>query len=157
MYYGLVAALMFALPLLSVGSEAAWSGAVLGPALIAKWFAFWSVGLRLLLAGVRQIVQPTYTAKEILGMSSGESVLLVRELGFANAAMGTVAVVSMLMPSWRLAASLTGGVFYVLAGANHVLQPHRNKLESVAMISDLFVGVVLLGVVMWSVILQSAA
>jgi hypothetical protein len=54
--------------------------------------------------------------------------------------------VSLLAPSWRLAAALAGGVFYGLAGVNHLLQSHRNRLENVAMASDLFVSLVLLWV-----------
>ena len=33
-----------------------------------------------------------------------------------------------------------------MAGLNHVRQPHRNRLENVAMVSDVFVALVLLGV-----------
>ncbi|GEM_PF-4654073 len=40
--------------------------------------------------------------------------------------------------------ALAGGVLYGLAGANHALQPHRNRLENVAMGSDLSASVVLL-------------
>jgi hypothetical protein len=35
-------------------------------------------------------------------------------------------------------------VFYGLAGANHALQEHRGKLESVAMVSDLWAAGVLI-------------
>ena len=105
---------------------------------------FWSVGWRLLLAGVRQIAQPEYTAREILGLQSAESWTVVRELGFGNLALGIVGVLSLWLPSWQLAAALAGGLFYAFAGINHVLQKHRNRLENVAMVSDLFVGLILL-------------
>ena len=114
--------------------------------LIGKWFAFWSVGWRLLLGGVRQIAQPEYTAREILGLQSSESWTVVRELGFGNLALGIVGILSLWLPSWQLAAALAGGLFYMLAGINHSLQNDRNRLENVAMVSDLFVGVILLGV-----------
>ena len=119
--------------------------------LIGKWFVFWSVGWRLLLAGVRQIAQPEYTAREILGLKSAESWTVVRELGFGNLALGIVGVLSLWLPSWQLAAALGGGLFYLLAGINHALQKHRNRLENLAMVSDLFVGMILLCVCMTSV------
>jgi len=144
MYYVVVATFMFALPLLSIGAEAATSHAAHGALLVCKWFVFWAMGWRLLLAGIRQIVQPAFTAREILGLKSEESHLLVRELGFANVAMGLLGVASLLQPGWRVAAALTGGVFYAFAGANHALQAHRNRLENVAMLSDLFVAAALL-------------
>jgi uncharacterized protein DUF6790 len=146
MYYVVVATLMFALPVLSLAVEAIHSSAAVDSALVGKWFVFWSVGWRLLLAGARQIAQPEYTAREILGLQSVESWTVVRELGFGNLALGIVGVLSLWLPAWQLAAALAGGLFYALAGINHALQKHRNRLENVAMVSDLFVALVLLGV-----------
>ncbi len=102
------------------------------------------MGWRLLLAGIRQVVQPAYTARAILGLKNEESHLLVRELGFANVAMGPLGVASLAQPGWRVSAALTGGLFYAFAGAHHVLRAHRNRLGNVAMLSDLFVAAVLL-------------
>jgi hypothetical protein len=146
MYYAIVATLMFAFPLISIGVEASLRGEPVAAVLIGKWFVFWAVGWRLLLAGIRQIIQPGYTARVILGFKSDESLLLVRELGFANAALGLVGIVSLFVPSWQLAAALAGGVFYGLAGINHARQPHRNRMANVAMTSDLFISMVLLWV-----------
>jgi len=146
MYYAIVATLMFLLPAISVIAEVAHGGAASWPLVVAKWYVFWAVGWRLFLAGIRQVAQPAYTAREILGLKSDESLILVRELGFANLAMGTLGIASIAVPSWQLAAALAGGIFYGLAGVNHVMQPHRSRLENVAMVSDLFAAVVLLGV-----------
>jgi hypothetical protein len=137
---------MFVFPLLSVGAEAWTTGAPIDAALIGKWFVFWAVGCRLFLAGLRQIVQPAYTARVILGLEHDESHILVRELGFANVALGAVGVLALFVPSWRLAAALAGGVFYGLAGVNHLFHAHRNRLENVAMVSDVFASIVLLWV-----------
>ena len=150
MYYAVVACLMFLFPLASILFDLR-SGATLGFPLVGEWFVLWSVGVRLALAGLRQIVQPAYTAREILGVGGNESLILVRELGFANLAIGAIGLVSFLRPEWRLAGALAGGIFYVLAGVNHVMQPGRNRLESWAMVSDSFVGVVLLTVCVASV------
>lgn len=49
-----------------------------------KWFVFWGVGARLFLAGLRQMIQPEYTAKTLLGIHDPESLIVVRELGFAT-------------------------------------------------------------------------
>lgn len=146
MYYIAVATLMLAFPLASVGIEAATTNTAIDAALIGKWFVFWAVGCRLFLAGMRQIAQPGYTARVILGLKHDESLLLVRELGFANVAMGCVGIASLFVPSWRLAVALAGGIFYGLAGVNHAVQAHRNRLENVAMVSDLFAALVLLWV-----------
>jgi hypothetical protein len=143
MYVVMVAALMFIVPLACVAGEVV-SGTPLSLPLIGKWFVIWSVGARLLLAGLRQIIQPRYTAEVILSLKSSESLVLVRELGFANLAVGLVGLGSAIYPAWRPAAALAGGIFYGLAGVSHALQPHRGKLENVAMVSDLWAAVVLL-------------
>ena len=144
MYLAIVAALMLVFPLASVGYEVVSGAAPLSLLLVGKWFAFWSVGVRLLLAGARQIIQPRYTAEVILSLKSEESFILVRELGFANLAVSLLGLGSLFFEPWRSAAALVGGVFYGLAGVNHLLQPHRGKLENVAMVSDLWTAVVLL-------------
>ncbi len=143
MYYAIVALLMFVLPVLSIAVDARSTGVALGVGLVAKWFVFWSVGWRLFLAGLRQIVQPAYTAREILGITGDAPLLLVRELGYANVAIGAIGIASLFIPGWTFAAALAGAVFYGLAGLSHILQKHRNRLENVAMASDLFVGFVL--------------
>ena len=99
MYYAIVGTFMLLLPLLSIAAESLAFGAPLDAALVAKWFAFWAVGWRLLLAGCKQVAQPRYTAREILGLKSDESLILVRELGFANVAIGLVGVLSLWLPS----------------------------------------------------------
>ena len=143
LYYVIVFLLMLALPALSIAVEASGGATIL--ALLGKWFVFWAVGMRLFLAGVRQIAQPKYTAQVILGLKSDEVLLVVRELGFANLSIGLVGLASLAIPAWQLAAALAGGTFYCLAGINHALQPHRNRTENVAMVSDLLAAVVLLG------------
>jgi hypothetical protein len=149
MYVPMVAALMLILPLISVlaqllcGTQDVPHAAQI-MALVAKWYVFWAMGVRLFLAGVRQILQPTYTAQTILGLKGTESLVLVRELGFANLAMGSVGLASLFAPAWVIPAAMLGGIYYGLAGINHIFQKHRNKLETVAMVSDLFAGYLLL-------------
>lgn len=144
MYLAIVAALMLVLPVGSIGLEAVIDGHGLSAPLVAKWFVVWSVGARLFLTGLRQIIQPRYTAEVILSLKHEESHVLVRELGFANLAVGLAGLASGFFSAWAPAVALTGGVFYLLAGINHLRQAHRSKLENIAMLSDLFVGLVLL-------------
>jgi hypothetical protein len=145
MYYAIVATLMFLFPLSSIAIEAAAHHLSPDALLVAKWYVFWAVGLRLLLAGVRQIVQPRFTAETIFRLQTKDVWVVIRELGFANVSMGVVAIASLAVAPWRMAAALAGGIFYGLAGVNHVLHGARTRLEKVAMASDLFAALVLLG------------
>lgn len=144
MYLAIVTALMLVFPVGSIGLEVIIGGTGLSALLVAKWFVIWSVGARLFLAGLRQIVQPGYTAEVILSLKHEESHVLVRELGFANLAVGLAGLASWLFQEWVPAVALVGAVFYSSVGINHLRQAHRSKLENIAMLSDLFAGVVLL-------------
>ncbi len=109
---------------------------------------FWAVGVRLLLAGLRQVVQPQYTAKTILGIEEWR-IFAIREIGFANAAIGAVGIMSILIPGWAAAGGFAGGILYGSAAVNHRLQVRRNGLQNLAMASDLFAAAVLLTYCIW--------
>ena len=148
MYVPIVIALMLALPLISIAAQIILTdhGALHGAAylaVVAKWYVFWAVGVRLSLAGLRQIVQPRYTAETILRIKGDESLFFVRELGFANVAMGSVGIASLLVPSWVTPAAMLGAIYYGLAGVNHCFHKDRNGLQNVALVSDLFAAAVL--------------
>ena len=143
MYYAVVGLFMFLLPCASVVMEALLTPQPVMP-LIGKWYVFWAVGVRLFLAGLRQVMQPRYTAQTILGLKGDESLVVVRELGFANLAFGVSGLLSIRFSTWCVPVALAAGIFYGLAGANHALQSHRGRLESIAMASDVFAAVVLL-------------
>jgi hypothetical protein len=55
-----------------------------------RWFLFWGVGTRLMLAGAVQVVRPAFTMRDILGQAYGGTLVVVQKLGFANLAMGTL-------------------------------------------------------------------
>jgi hypothetical protein len=148
MYVPMVTALMLIFPLVSVAVQLAFKehdalATVMIVAIIAKWYVFWAVGVRLFIAGLRQIVQPRYTAETLLGIKSADALFLVRELGFANTAIGSAALVSLIAPSWVIPVAMLAAVFYGLAGVNHLIHSPRNKLQNVAMVSDLFAALVL--------------
>ncbi len=73
MYVLIVIALLLALPLISIVAQIVLTdhGALHGASylsIVAKWYVFWAVGARLSFAGLRQIIQPRYTAETILGV-----------------------------------------------------------------------------------------
>lgn len=145
MYVAIVVLLMFVLPLGSVAFQCFGLHSPAGLAqLFAASFAFWAVGIRLFLAGLRQSIQPSFTAREIFGHTGDESLVIIRELGFANLAIGALGIASALTEGWVVPASLVGGLFYTMAGIRHLFGKQRNALENLATFSDLFVGGVLL-------------
>lgn len=111
---------------------------------LAFWTVFWGIGVRLLLAGIKQIAQPDFTARAILGIKSKETRVIVRKLGFANVAIGLAGILSLWFTHWSPVVALIGGLFLGLDGIQHLTKKKRNTKENVAMITDLFVAVVAL-------------
>jgi hypothetical protein len=130
------------LPVISIVAEVA-----LGQAdvllLVGKWFVFWAVGVRLGVAGLRQMVNPEFTAKEIFELDDTGVHRIVVELGFANLAMGIVGLATLLRPGWLAPAGLAGAIYYALAGLQHARNGRRNAKENVALVSDLLIALVL--------------
>lgn len=141
--------LLLIFPLASIAAEAIRFGhSIIDLALIGKWFVFWAVGVRLFLAGVRQVLQPSFTAVEIFEIHEPKALAIVRELGFANVSMGLLGLCSLWHKEWLIPAAIVGGLYYGFAEVGHVPQPHKNAKEYTAMISDGFAFLVLLAFVL---------
>ena len=110
---------------------------------LGKWFAFWAAGIRLMTAGISQVLRPSFTASQILGIKDPSAEKIISELGFANVSMGLLGILSLPFPSWTPAAATTGGLYLLLAGVKHVMNAERGAKENLAMATDLFVAMVL--------------
>lgn len=106
MYVAAILLLMVVLPIVSIGNEHYLHHASTPLMLLAgKWFAFWSAGIRLFTAGLRQLLQPRFTVEAIFGIRSDDPLPFVRELGIANIASGTVGILSIVQQSFVLPAA----------------------------------------------------
>jgi len=143
MYLAVIILLMGVLPILSVAVEVLTRPDTLLIILIGKWFVFWSVGVRLVLAGVRQIADPAFTARAIFAIDDPKALILVRELGFGTLSIGLIGIAALAMKAWVVPAAIAGGLFYGLAGVQHAAGSDRTRLETIAMVSDLFIFIVL--------------
>jgi hypothetical protein len=152
MYYASVLLLTLILPAGSVYAEQALAHSVLPlMLLVGKWFAFWAGGVRLFVAGIRQNLQPRFTAEAIYGIASDDPLPFIRELGMANIAMGTIGIIAGFLADFVLPAAIVGGLYYVQAGVGHLRHGGRNAQRNLAMISDLFVALALLSYVGWAI------
>jgi hypothetical protein len=140
LYYLTVILTTIALPLLSIAIDIHRFPDSDLSLLLGKWFVFWGIGVRLLLAGLSQITRPSFTARDILGIEAPGATKLVTELGTANVAMGLIGTVSLWWTSWTAAAALAGGVFLAVAGIEHARASRRTSKETVAMITDVLVA-----------------
>jgi len=144
MYLVIVVLLLLVLPAGSVIAEVLWrgSGAVDVLLVVGKWYVFWAVGVRLFMAGVRQVLQPQFTA-DIFAIKDTAAHAIVREVGFGNLAMGVLGLASLVKPGWVMPAAIVGGLYYGLAGVGHLCRSERNFHEQTALVSDLFAFIVL--------------
>ncbi len=142
MYLLVVLLTMFLLPAGSIWAHHFFFGLPYSM-LVDTWFVFWSVGVRLMIAGVRQFFQPQFTAVQIFQMRGDEALPIIRELGIANFAVGVIAVLSPWRPAFRLPMVIVGTIFYGTAGLRHLIHRGKTRNETVALVSDLFVATVL--------------
>ncbi|QIZ99673.1 hypothetical protein [Leifsonia sp. PS1209] len=140
-YFVLVIAQTVVLPIVSGSIELAVGGG--DPVLVfGKWWVFWGVGTRLLVAGVAQVSGRGPTTA-ILGAATPtvQEKQLTRELGTANLGMGIAGLLA-LVPGWALPAGIAGGVFLLIAGLMHLPKRVKNAQEALATWTDLLVGIV---------------
>jgi len=145
MYILIIALLLFVFPVGSIFIELFALNSTVGVLpLIGKWFVFWAVGVRLFIAGLRQVMQPEFTANKILGIKNSDVFVVVREIGFSNLSMGLLGLWSVYKLAWVMPAALVGGLYYGLAGVGHLFSKQRNLLENIVMYSDFFIFFILL-------------
>jgi len=146
MYFVIVILLLFLCPLASVAVEAfRFHETLTSLVLIGRWWTFWAVGVRLFLAGMRQIVQPQFTAEEIFEIHDLSALPIIREIGFGNLSMGTLGICSIFRSDWVVPAAIVGGLYYGLAGLVHLPHQNKNAKEYTAMVSDWFAA----GILVW--------
>ncbi|HUB60561.1 MAG TPA: DUF6790 family protein [Puia sp.] len=140
LYFINVLATMLILPILSMVLEATIRKSPLSTDLSAKYFIGWAIGVRLLIAGLRQSIRPQFTAEQIFNIrDSRDSLPFIRELGFANICMGLLGFVSFFNQEWRMPAAVAGGLYFGLAGFLHAFRKAATFNELIAKISDLFI------------------
>jgi len=142
MYLAAVLGLTIVFPVVSIVLEATLFGTTLGPVLVGKWFVFWALGVRLLAAGIRQVLQPSFTAVTIFEIPDPRAGKLVAEIGFGHISLGLVAALSLMLPNWLVPAGLAGGLYLGLAGLGPIVSSNRGREETDAMATDLFVAMV---------------
>jgi hypothetical protein len=139
-----VTVLTFVIPTIGFLTEHFTAYTVLTFELFSKWFIFSAVGLRLFLAGIKQVKNPAFTAKEIFHLDSAESFPILRELGFANICFGLVGIVSLFKPEWRIVSAFASGLYYGIAGVQHGLKKTSGINEKFALVTDILIFAVLL-------------
>lgn len=143
-YLLIVVLLMLVLPVVSVFIEQLNNREQLSFIdLVGKEFVFWAIGIRLLTAGAKQVINPSFTAESIFHIKAKESFVIVRELGFSNICLGILGTASLFLPQWRIAAACTGGLYMGIAGVQHIIKKPVSGNEWVALISDIFIFVLM--------------
>ena len=153
MYAVIVFLVMMVIPILSIIFEKVlFSSAVPILLLIGKWFVFWAVGVRLIIAGFKQVVSPEFTAKEVFGAMEKGAQAIVKELGFANFSLGLLGFCSLFIPEWRLPAAIAGGLFFGLAGLGHFVRKNINRKEMLSMLSDFWIFLICIGYCVYTIV-----
>lgn len=138
-----VSVLTFVIPAIGFIVEHLVTGVGLTFELFGRWFIFSAVGLRLFLAGIKQVKDPGFTAKQIFHIDSPESYPILRELGFANICFGLVGFVSLWKPEWRIVSAFASGIYYGIADIQHAFKKVSGINEKFALWTDLIIFILL--------------
>ena len=110
-----------------------------------KWFIFWGLGIRLFFKGVKLASTPQFTGLSLSSFKNRESYLLLLELGFANMALGSMGILSVINDQWRLIAAIGGAIYFGLSDMLRVIKKPGGRHELVALIYNIVVLVGLAG------------
>jgi hypothetical protein len=58
--------------------------------------------------------------------------------------MAAAGIISLLAPQWRMAAAFVGGLYLGIAGINHIIKKPVGFDEWIAMVSDIFIFLVMI-------------
>lgn len=142
-YIAISICLLLILPTACIITEILKEDILLHWTLVGKWFLFWAAGIRLFTAGVKQASNPEFTATRIFRFTSRESFVIIRELGFANIAMGSMGILSLINEHWRLLAAIVSCIFFGFAALQHFSRKSDSVNEYIAMVYDSVVFIVL--------------
>ena len=137
-------ALIAILPIAAAATESRFDQASLTWTIYWKWFIFWGVGIRLFFKGVKLASTPQFTGLSLSSFKNRESYLLLLELGFANMALGSMGILSVINDQWRLIAAIAGAIYFGLADMLRLLKKPAGRHERVALVYNVlvFVGLV---------------
>jgi hypothetical protein len=110
-----------------------------------KWFIFWGLGIRLFFKGIKLASTPQFTGLSLSSFKNRDSYLLLLELGFANMALGSMGILSVINDQWRLIAAIAGAIYFGLADMLRLLKKPGGRHELVALIYNLLVFAGLVG------------
>ena len=134
-------ALIAVLPIAAAALESRVDQLALTWPLYWKWFIFWGVGIRLFFKGVKLASTPQFTGLSLSSFKNRESYLLLLELGFANMALGSMAILSVINDQWRLIAAIAGAIYFGLADMLRLLKKPAGRHEGVALVYNVLVFV----------------
>ena len=137
-------ALIAVLPIAAAALESRVDQLALSWPIYWKWFIFWGVGIRLFFKGVKLASTPQFTGLSLSSFKNRESYLLLLELGFANMALGSMGILSVINDQWRLIAAIAGAIYFGLADMLRLLKKPAGRHEGVALVYNVlvFVGLV---------------
>jgi hypothetical protein len=117
---------------------------------IGKWFIFWSLGIRLVIAGLMQLVNPAYTNNLLqLGLSD---FIIIRELGLANLSIGLLCTISFIKKSLQGYVCLYMFIYFTGASILHILRIGSiNFDEFITLITNVILVIIALYGIIYSI------
>lgn len=128
------------LPLVSAAVEYHFTKTGMSAVLVGKWFIFWTVGIRFLVAGFTQVIRQGRGALILQGDTTGG---FGKVLGLVKMLLAGMAFLCVMKDSWSLLAAITVGVYVGLAGFQHDFKKPNTAEGWISMVYDMIVFTVI--------------
>ena len=136
------ALLLTALPVLSVAYEYHFAQAALTGALIGKWFAFWAIGVRLMLAGCTQLASRRSKSRDVFAARE-DSKIVKKATGVADIVLAAMGFLCFEIGEASLLATITLGIYMGLACLQQDFKKPATITGWINMVYDLIVFAVI--------------
>ncbi len=83
-----------------------------------KWFLFWSIGIRLLLIGIKKVLFPLFYIKKVYKSYCNQP-NIIKDFGFSYISIGILGIISLFYDNWKFPTYITGSILYLLIGLNY--------------------------------------
>ena len=111
--------------------------------IIGKWFIFWALGIRLVIAGLMQLFNPIYT-NNLLQLNLNDFII-IQELGLANFSIGLLCIISFFKKLLQKYVCLYMFIFFIGASTLHIIRiKNINFDELITLVTNIILIVVAL-------------
>ena len=114
-----------------------------------KWFLFWSIGIRLLLIGIKKVLFPLFYIKKVYKSYCNQP-NIIKDFGFSYISIGILGIISLFYDNWKFPTYITGSILYLLIGLNYFKEEyHKFNISNFYNLINIFFPIIILSIIIY--------